>query len=105
MARRVNLLQTEKYIEAVNSNGHATGERTELTDESRATEALFMGLRLIDGIRLDEFHREYGLDVATRYKAEIARLEGAGLVEISGNNMKLTARGLLLSNEVFVCFV
>ena len=64
-----------------------------------------MGLRLIDGIRLDEYYQEYGLDVATRYKAEITRLEEAGLVEISGNNMKLTARGLLLSNEVFVCFV
>jgi oxygen-independent coproporphyrinogen-3 oxidase len=103
--RRVNLLQTEKYIEAVNSSGHATGEHTELTDESRATEALFMGLRLIDGIRLDDYYQEYGLDVAARYKAEIAQLEDAGLVEISGNNMKLTARGLLLSNEVFVCFV
>jgi oxygen-independent coproporphyrinogen-3 oxidase len=105
VTRRVNLLQTEKYIEAVNSSGHATGERTELTAESRATEALFMGLRLIDGIRLDDYYQEYGLDVAARYKAEIARLEEAGLVEISGNNMKLTARGLLLSNEVFVCFV
>ncbi|HEX5735835.1 MAG TPA: radical SAM family heme chaperone HemW [Blastocatellia bacterium] len=105
VTRRVNLLQTEKYIEAVNSNGHATGERTELTHESRATEALFMGLRLIDGIRLDDYYQEYGLDVAARYESEIARLEEAGLVEISGNNMKLTARGLLLSNEVFVCFV
>jgi oxygen-independent coproporphyrinogen-3 oxidase len=105
VTRRVNLLQTERYIDAINSSGHATGERTELTDESRATEALFMGLRLIDGIRLDEYYQEYGLDVAARYKAEITRLEDAGLVEISENNMKLTARGLLLSNEVFVCFV
>jgi oxygen-independent coproporphyrinogen-3 oxidase len=104
-ARWVNLLQTEKYIEAVISNGHATGERTELTDESRGTEALFMGLRLLDGIRLDEFHREYGLDVATQYQGELARLEEGGLVEFNGNNLKLTARGLLLSNEVFVCFV
>ncbi|HJQ69802.1 MAG TPA: radical SAM family heme chaperone HemW [Blastocatellia bacterium] len=104
-ARRVNLLQTEKYIEAINSKGDATGERTELTGESRAAEALFMGLRLIEGIRLDEFRDEYGLDVAARYEEEIARLGEAGLVEISGNNMKLTARGLLLSNEVFVCFV
>jgi oxygen-independent coproporphyrinogen-3 oxidase len=104
-ARWVNLLQTEKYIEAVNSNGHATGERFELTDESRGTEALFMGLRLLDGIRLDEFHREYGLDVAAQYRGELARLEEAGLVEFNGNNLKLTARGLLLSNEVFVCFV
>jgi oxygen-independent coproporphyrinogen-3 oxidase len=104
-ARRVNLLQTEKYIESVNSKGHATGEHMELTDEGRASEALFMGLRLIDGIRLDEFRREYGVDVARRYRDELARLEETGLVEIDENNLRLTARGLLLSNEVFVCFV
>ena len=104
-ARRVNLLQTEKYIESVNSKGHATGEHMELTDEGRASEALFMGLRLIDGVRLDEFRREYGVDVAGRYRDELARLEETGLIEIDGNRLRLTARGLLLSNEVFVCFV
>ena len=104
-ARWVNLLRTEKYIESVIEKGHATGERMELTDEGRASEALFMGLRLIDGIRLDEFRREYGVDVARRYGDELARLEETGLVEIDGNRLRLTARGLLLSNEVFVCFV
>jgi oxygen-independent coproporphyrinogen-3 oxidase len=104
-ARWVNLLQTEKYIESVISKGHATGERMELTDDARASEALFMGLRLIGGIRLDEFRREYGVDVARRYGDELERLEETGLVEIDGNKLRLTARGLLLSNEVFVCFV
>jgi oxygen-independent coproporphyrinogen III oxidase len=104
-ARWVNLLQTEKYIETVISKGHATGERMELTDESRAVESLFMGLRLIGGIRLDEFRAEYGVDVASRYQDELARLEETGLVEITENELRLTARGLLLSNEVFVCFV
>ncbi len=104
-ARWVNLLQTEKYIESVISKGHATGERMELTDDARASEALFMGLRLIGGIRLDEFRREYGVDVARRYGDELSRLEETGLVEIDEDKLRLTARGLLLSNEVFVCFV
>ena len=104
-ARWVNVLKTESYIETVESTGHAIAERHELSEQDRAAEALFMGLRLKEGISLDEFHSEYGVDVIERFSADLPRLADAGLIETTGGRLTLTPAGRLLSNEVFVSFV
>lgn len=104
-ARWVNTLKTETYIDSVTSSGNAVNEYRELSDEDRAAEALFMGLRLREGIELNEFRSQYGLDVIGRYGRELAPLEEAGLIEIIDNRLSLTRKGMLLSNEVFITFV
>ncbi|HYP28798.1 MAG TPA: radical SAM family heme chaperone HemW [Blastocatellia bacterium] len=103
--RWVNVLKTESYIERVESTGRAIAERNTLSDEERASEALFMQLRLTEGISLPEFRSRYGLDVVARHGAELERLAEAGLVEVRDERLRLTDAGLLLSNEVFVAFV
>jgi oxygen-independent coproporphyrinogen-3 oxidase len=104
-ARWVNVLKTENYIVGVESNGRAIAERHELSDQDRAAEALFMGLRLTEGIKLDEFRSEYGIDVIERFGGDLPRLADAGLIEANDGRLTLTAAGRLLSNEVFVSFV
>jgi oxygen-independent coproporphyrinogen-3 oxidase len=104
-ARWFNILKTEKYIEAVALNGNAIAERNELTNADRAAEALFMQLRLKEGVSLASFQSEYGVDVIERYGDELPRLADAGLIEIGDGRLVLTAAGRLLSNEVFVSFV
>lgn len=104
-SRWVNALKTETYIKSVASEGHAIAERHELSEQDRAAEALFMGLRLKEGISLDEFHSEYGVDVIERFSADLPRLADAGLIETNDGRLTLTAAGRLLSNEVFVSFV
>jgi oxygen-independent coproporphyrinogen-3 oxidase len=104
-SRWVNTLKTETYIESVAANGNAVAERHELTEADRASEALFMGLRLIDGLDLTEFENEYGVNVIERYGDEMRPAFDAGLVELSGRRLRLTAAGLPLSNEVFMAFV
>jgi oxygen-independent coproporphyrinogen-3 oxidase len=103
--RWVNTLKTESYIESVELNGHAIAEQHELSEQDRAAEALFMGLRVKEGISLDEFQFEYGVDVIERFGAELPRLADAGLIERTGGRLTLTPAGRLLSNEVFVSFV
>jgi len=104
-ARWVNVLQTEAYIEQVNSTGHAIRERNTLSSTDRAAEALFMGLRLSEGINLNAFQSEYGIDVVDRYRDDLPRLADAGLVKVESGRLTLTPAGRLLSNEVFVSFV
>jgi len=103
--RWVNVLKTEAYIEKVASDGCAISNRNELTEADRAAEALFMGLRLKEGVSLAEFRGEYGVDVIERYGDELPRLADAGLIVMDGGRLVLTAAGRLLSNEVFVSFV
>jgi oxygen-independent coproporphyrinogen-3 oxidase len=104
-ARWFNVLKTETYIDRIAKVGNAIAERTELGEADRAAEALFMGLRLKEGVRLAAFKSEYGVDVIERYGDELPRLADAGLIEIGGGRLTLTAAGRLLSNEVFVSFV
>jgi oxygen-independent coproporphyrinogen-3 oxidase len=104
-ARWVNVLKTDTYIERIAQTGNAIAERNELTEADRAAEALFMGLRLKEGVSLAAFRSEYGVDVIERYGDELPRLADAGLIDIAGGRLTLTAAGRLLSNEVFVSFV
>ena len=101
----MNIAKTENYIEAVRAAGHGVAERRELSDADRAAEALFMGLRLNEGIALGQFLADYGVDVLARHRDELDRMRESGLVEIGSGRLRLTARGRLLSNEVFVMFV
>jgi oxygen-independent coproporphyrinogen III oxidase len=105
IARWVNVLKTETYIEKIYDGGNAIIDRNELSEADRASEALFMALRLREGISLSEFRVEYGVDVIERYGHELPRLEDAGLIEMGGGRLSLTPAGRLLSNEVFVSFV
>jgi oxygen-independent coproporphyrinogen-3 oxidase len=104
-SRWSNILRTETYIAAVEDSGRAVAEQTTLALEERAAEALFMGLRLTDGVVLDDFFEQYGVDILKRYEAELPRLFEAGLIQVGDGRMALTERGRLLSNEVFVLFI
>jgi oxygen-independent coproporphyrinogen III oxidase len=100
-----NIRRTESYIESVSQTGCAIADRNTLSDADRAAEALFMGLRLIEGIDLAGFLDRYGLDVERVYGDDLNRLAEAGLVEFRHGHLKLTKTGLVLSNEVFQIFV
>jgi oxygen-independent coproporphyrinogen-3 oxidase len=68
-------------------------------------ESFFVGLRLNRGIELHVIERQYGLGPQAR--TIIAELCDAGLVEhdLVNDVVRLTARGRLLSNEVFERFL
>ena len=104
-SRWVNTFKTESYIEQVKSSGHAIAERRDLGIEERASEALFMGLRLTEGVDLDAFRAEYQVDVLERYACEFPELFDAQLIEVNDGRLMLTEAGRLMSNEVFVHFV
>jgi oxygen-independent coproporphyrinogen-3 oxidase len=75
-----------------------------VSPESALEEAFFLGLRLNRGIDLCEITKEFG-ELAGSYSERLADLVGEGLLERSGNSIRLTGRGRLLSNEVFERFV
>jgi oxygen-independent coproporphyrinogen-3 oxidase len=100
-----NLARYATYCRAVEEGrGAIEGER-EVGPRERAQEALFTGLRLVAGVDLGAFRRRYGLDPCVEWGAALAEVEQAGLVEAAAGRLRLTDRGMLLSNEVFRAFV
>jgi oxygen-independent coproporphyrinogen-3 oxidase len=100
-----NLDRYATYCRGVEEGrGAVEGER-ELSTRERAQEALFTGLRLTEGVDLAALRRRYGMDPSVEWGAPLDEVEQAGLVETAGDRLRLTDRGMLLSNEVFRVFV
>jgi oxygen-independent coproporphyrinogen-3 oxidase len=67
-------------------------------------ESFFLGLRLNRGVNIKRLREEFG-SLAGKYDAAISELAADGLLQRSGDNLRLTPRGRLLSNEVFERFI
>ncbi len=65
------------------------------------SDAAIMALRLSEGLSLLAFERRFGVPFDAVYGDALRDLDGLGLVERDGDRLRITARGRLLSNEVF----
>jgi oxygen-independent coproporphyrinogen-3 oxidase len=64
-------------------------------------EALFLGLRLNDGVELERLRNEFGEQMMGMAMPAVIEVRDAGLLEVNSERMRLTPRGRLASNEVF----
>jgi oxygen-independent coproporphyrinogen-3 oxidase len=69
--------------------------------DRRLEEALFLGLRLAEGVDLDVLGARYDADLARRYATAWERGTSAGLIAWEGSRVRLTAFGRVRSNELF----
>ena len=73
--------------------------------ETAMAESLFLGLRLVDGMELREFKRVHGIGLMDVYGTDVQELVASELLEMDSQRVKLTPKGLLLSNQVFLRFI
>ncbi|MGI8746992.1 MAG: coproporphyrinogen-III oxidase family protein, partial [Deinococcus sp.] len=74
------------------------GEREELGPEDLVTDALFMGLRLREGVDLARLSRRSGLEVRNRYREVIGRQLRQGLLTLDGEQLRATPQGWWVLN-------
>jgi oxygen-independent coproporphyrinogen III oxidase len=79
--------------------------RTAVSQQASLEECLFLGLRLNRGISLTGLAAKFGNDAVESARIRIAELVEYDLMEQQGDWVRLTARGRLLSNEVFERFI
>jgi oxygen-independent coproporphyrinogen-3 oxidase len=104
---------TPDSLEIYSLAGTLTGARAQqlkssltLVDRQAAIEeSFFLGLRMNRGVSLDELSNRFGKGLIHEYGSSIAELKAAGLLGEASNRLHLTARGRLLSNEVFGRFL
>ncbi|MBI4838353.1 MAG: radical SAM family heme chaperone HemW [Nitrospirae bacterium] len=100
-----NTERIDDYIKLISANKSPVKDTEVITKEQALSEAIFLGLRQTEGINADFFSQKYGKDLLAYYRKEIAELEDAGLLAFKGNHLRLTRKGILLSNEVFKKFM
>ncbi len=118
--RMVNVLSPQAYIKRLAKTERdtmddfpvtqATQSFQQITREAEMGETMMMGLRLVDeGINESNFHRRFGVSLEMCYQKPIQQLIGIGLLEWFGTkpdrSLRLTQKGKLLGNQVFMEFV
>jgi len=83
----------------------SVGGNEHIDTDLSAAETMFLGLRLLDGIDLDQASTQVGIDLASRYRTPISELLDLALLERSGNRLRLTRAAYLIANQVFIRFL
>ncbi len=111
--RFANVDAPNRYVELVNATheeregvGSATMQQIkggESPDEATMrADAMILGLRLMEGVSASAFEARFGDSVQSIFGPAIQRHLGTGLLEWARDRLRLTTRGQLLSNEVFI---
>ncbi len=101
-------LDAVRFSSADSLEQYVAGEalnRTEVSQQAALEESFFLGLRLNRGIDLAELRERFGDREIETVSPVLTELIGAGLIERRGEIVRLSARGRLLSNEVFERFL
>jgi oxygen-independent coproporphyrinogen III oxidase len=104
-SRYANCSQISDYMHAIETGTSSIGYREPVTDEQALQEALFLGLRLSEGVDLDLLRNANYGHYLTKYENSLTDLYAQGLIKKSASTIRLTESGMLLSNEIFQRFV
>lgn len=99
--RSRNQTSFEEYLKG----NHTPEEEILLSKQDRMEEFMFLGLRLVEGIRPEEFVRRFEQDFDEIYGRVAAELIRDGLLWKKEGRLGLTPRGLDLSNYCFEKFL
>ncbi|MDE0932867.1 MAG: radical SAM family heme chaperone HemW [Novosphingopyxis baekryungensis] len=96
----------ENFLSAVARNGHGLRLESALSLSEQAMEALLMGLRLREGVRLDVMASRFGFapDELVDFNA-VSRLQGHGLLMRNGPHLALSEAGRPLLDAILADIV
>ena len=97
-SRSANPTELRAYILRTNSGS----ERVVDAEADPPSEAAMLALRLDSGLDLGRYAARFGEAATTRVRSALREVEPAHLVRVEDRHARLTARGRLLANEVFV---
>jgi oxygen-independent coproporphyrinogen-3 oxidase len=111
-----NVLRIKTYIERIQTGNPysktpfplspATVNQTKITRWVEMQETMLTGLRLTrEGVSAEDFADRFGVQMRDIFGREIDELTGLSLLEWAGPVLRLTKRGRLLGNQVFMRFV
>ncbi|MDH3445347.1 MAG: coproporphyrinogen III oxidase, partial [Deltaproteobacteria bacterium] len=93
-----------RYMALVAESNHAVVDREEIGAAKAAGEFLFLGLRMTEGISTDSFRARFGRSPHELYPQIADWIEGK-LIEQQHDFLRLTTKGLMVANSIFVQFV
>jgi oxygen-independent coproporphyrinogen-3 oxidase len=93
------------YMWRAAASGIAEAGNETIDERTAASEFVFLGLRLREGISLVQFEHRFGRSFDSIFSDPASRMMAGGLVERDGKRLRLTDRGLELADSVFAEFL
>lgn len=81
------------------------GEPAALSRKEQMEECMFLGLRKTEGVSKVQFEGEFGCSMESVYGEVLERMYGLGMMEEAGEHVRLTERGIDVSNGVMCEFL
>ena len=103
--RRANSSNLTEYLNLINNKETAVVDEEILSKEKAMGEAVFLGLRMMEGIVLNDFESRFGTGIETAFTNAVEELRTEGFLIYDKDNLKLTRKGLLFYNDVAIRFV
>jgi len=99
ISRQWNVSQITKYINSLNSN-LLDFEFELISDYQRYNEYILTGLRTVWGIDTERVKNDFGKNLYIGLMNNIKKLLKSELIEMNGNNIKLTKKGILFADKI-----
>jgi oxygen-independent coproporphyrinogen-3 oxidase len=103
--RYYDTLAIDAYIATMDAGRRPLAEVIPLTEADIRAETMMMGLRLNVGVGEEHFAGRCGAALADVYGPQLAELVEQGLIERTPGRVRLTPRGRMLGNQVFLRFL
>ena len=103
--RWANVRHPREYVAALEQGSTPVAEVETSGRRLEMGETMMLGLRLAEGVDDARFRARFGAGLEAAFEEELTQLQELGLLEWNGQVTRLTTRGRLLGNQVFVRFV
>lgn len=95
-----NVKNLRNYFTAVEEGQNLLCETEEITADQVGIEKIMLGLRLAQGVDLQDLLPNFSFEQQEYFMAKVAVLEQQGLVRLVDNRLFLTPQGFVVENEV-----
>jgi len=90
----------DRYIEELQNGIKPRSEEEVLNEEQQMIEALYLGLRQLDGIDLEVFQQNFSMDFKLYFHTALDRFEAEDWIEIDDRHCRLTVEGMLFLDRI-----
>ncbi len=100
-----NVSSLSPYIQAIESGRMPVAEKELLTQEQEMIEAIYLGLRMRQGIDTVKFQQKFGINFVEAFKGVLADLKERNHVKVGSTHIALTRQGMALLDSIASLFV
>lgn len=103
--RTMNVASIDEYAKMIKSGELPYIEKEQSSNEEFAFDTLMLGLRLTEGVNIEEYYNRHGIKLLDRFDKTIAKFIEQGNIDVSNGRTRITDSGLDIQNVILVEFM